>query len=76
MKQVAFVANKLIMATLSAKILKYHNKADGTWNVKICVALKDEKAFIYTTHFVTDKQIKTDLTIKDEYPYLCQQNTG
>jgi hypothetical protein len=63
------------MATLSAKILKHHKKADGTYNVKICVAHKDEKAFLDTPHFVTDKQIKTDLTIKDEYILTCVNKT-
>jgi integrase len=59
------------MAILSAKILKHQKRADGTYNVKICIAHKDEKAFIDTPHVVTDKQIRKDLSIKDEFIIAC-----
>jgi hypothetical protein len=52
------------MATIAAKIFKHHKKADGTYNVKICVAHKDQRVYINTTHFVTQKQIRK-FEIKD-----------
>lgn len=54
------------MATVSAKILKHHKKADGTYNVKICIA-KNERVFLDTEHYVTDKQRTKDRTIKDQF---------
>ncbi|MBS1529008.1 MAG: site-specific integrase [Bacteroidetes bacterium] len=53
------------MATVSAKVYKHHLKADGTYNVKIRVFHKQEKKFIDTDHFVTDKQLSRDMTLKD-----------
>ena len=45
------------MATVCAKILKHHLKADGTYNVKIRVTHKNEKRHIDIEHYVTEKQL-------------------
>ena len=55
------------MATISAKIFKHHKKADGTYNVKICVAHKEERVYMDTVHYVTSKQVTKDLKIKDQF---------
>ncbi|WP_454801450.1 phage integrase SAM-like domain-containing protein [Mucilaginibacter phyllosphaerae] len=59
------------MATVSAKILKHHKKADGTYNVKICITHKRDRVFIDTEHYVTDKHLKKDRTIKDQFILTC-----
>jgi hypothetical protein len=41
------------MATISAKVFKHHKKADGTYNVKICIYHKKERVYIDTVHYVT-----------------------
>lgn len=61
------MANSLIMATLSAKIFKHHKKADGTYNVKICIYHQEERVFIDTVHYVVDKQLTKDLKLKDQF---------
>jgi integrase len=63
------------MATVSAKILKHHKKADGTYNVKICIAHKNERVFLDTEHYVTDKQLTKDRTIKDQFILTCVNKT-
>ncbi|SFC49734.1 Phage integrase SAM-like domain-containing protein [Parapedobacter composti] len=55
------------MATVSAKVYEHHKKADGTYNVKICVHHKSERKFIDTNHFVVKKQLTKDLKIKDPF---------
>lgn len=55
------------MATLSAKIFKHHKKADGTYNVKICLCHKRDRVYFDTEHYVVDKQLKKDLSIKDPF---------
>lgn len=55
------------MATVSAKVYEHHKKADGTYNVKVCVHHKSERKFIDTNHFVVKKQLTKDLKIKDPF---------
>lgn len=55
------------MATVSAKIYEHHKKADGTYNVKICVYHKRRRTFLDTTHFVVKKQLTKDLKIRDPF---------
>ena len=58
-------AKKCLMATVSAKVLKHHLKADGSYNVKIRIFHKNEKRYIDTEHYVTDKQLSKNMAIKD-----------
>lgn len=60
-------AKKKIMATISAKVYEHHKKADGTYNVKICVHHKDQRKFIDTNHYVVKKQLTAKLKIKDNF---------
>lgn len=53
------------MATVSAKVFKHHKKADGTYNVKICIYHKKERVYIDTVHYVTQKKLTSIFTIKD-----------
>ncbi|KAA8476260.1 integrase-like protein [Arcticibacter tournemirensis] len=55
------------MATVSAKVYEHHKKADGTYNVKICVHHKDQRKFIDTNHYVVKKQLTAKLKIKDNF---------
>jgi hypothetical protein len=55
------------MATLSAKVYKHHKKADGTYNVKICIYHNSSRVFIDTEHYVTDKKLTKTLLIKDTF---------
>src|SRR5690606_23274777 len=55
------------MATVSAKVYEHHKKADGTYNVKICVQHKSERKFIDTVHYVVRKQLTKDNKIKDPF---------
>ena len=59
------VVNSLMMATLSAKVFKHHTKADGTFNVKICVSHKKDRRYIDTEHYVTEKKLSKDFSVKD-----------
>ncbi|MCC8410758.1 site-specific integrase [Mucilaginibacter sp. UR6-1] len=59
------------MATVSAKILKHHKKTDGTFNVKICISHQRERSFIDTEFYVTEKQLKKDRSIKDQFVLTC-----
>jgi len=61
------VAIEKIMATVSAKVYEHHKKADGTYNVKICVHHKSERKFIDTVHFVVRKQLTKDNKVKDPF---------
>jgi hypothetical protein len=62
-----FVVNPLIMATLKARIFKHHKKADGTYNVKICVYHNSKRVYIDTDHYLTDKKLGKNLEIKDAF---------
>ncbi|RAJ37347.1 site-specific integrase [Pedobacter cryoconitis] len=55
------------MATVSAKIYSHHSRIDGTFNVKICVYHKKERKFFDTTHYLSQKQLTADFTIKDKF---------
>jgi len=55
------------MATVSAKVYDHHKKADGTYNVKICVYHKNERKFFDTSHYVSKKQLDSKLRIKDKF---------
>lgn len=56
-----------IMATVSAKVYEHHRKADGTYNVKICVHHKNQRKFIDTNHYVVKKQLTGKMKIKDNF---------
>jgi hypothetical protein len=53
------------MATVREVIIPLEKKKDGTWNVKIRVNHKRTTLYIKTQHFVVQKQIRSDFTIKD-----------
>jgi hypothetical protein len=54
-----------VMATLSAKVFKHHKKADGTFNVKVCIDHNSKRVYMDTEHYVTDKKLDKNLKIKD-----------
>jgi integrase len=56
-----------IMATVSAKVYEHHRKADGTYNVKVCVHHKNQRKFIDTNHYVVKKQLTGKMKIKDNF---------
>jgi hypothetical protein len=53
------------MATITPKVFKHHKKADGTYNVKICIYHKKERVDIDTVHYITEKKLTSIFTIKD-----------
>lgn len=53
------------MATVSSKVFRHHKKADGTYNVKICIYHKKERVYMDTAHYVTEKKLTSIYTIKD-----------
>jgi hypothetical protein len=55
------------MANLTAKVLRHHRKADGSYNVKICVYHNSVRAYIDTEHYVTEKKLTEDLQITDTF---------
>ena len=55
------------MATVSAKVFEHHKKADGTYDVKICVQHKRLRKYLDTTHFVVRKQLTKDFKVKDPF---------
>ncbi len=55
------------MATVSAKVYEHHKKADGTYNVKICVHRKGQRKFLDTNHYVVRKQQTAKLTNKANF---------
>lgn len=63
------------MATVSAKVYQHHHKTDGTFNVKICVYHKNERKFIDTEHYVTQKQLDSKHKIKDKFILSFLDNT-
>lgn len=40
-------------------------KADGTYNVKVCIHHNRKRVFMDTEHYVTDKKLDKNLKIKD-----------
>lgn len=55
------------MATISAKIYKHHKKADGTYNVKVCIFHKGQRRYINTNHYLIGKQLTSKFKIKDKF---------
>lgn len=55
------------MATIREVVLKHHKKSDGTYNVKYRVTHNRKASYINSLHFVCDKQLKKDLSIKDTF---------
>src|SRR5690606_33044063 len=55
------------MATVSAKVFGHHKKADGTYNVKICIHHKDQRKYLDTNHYVVKKQLTKDHKVKDPF---------
>jgi integrase len=55
------------MATISAKIYKHHKKADGTYNVKVCIFHKGQRRYINTNHYLVGKQLTSKFKIKDRF---------
>ncbi len=55
------------MATVSAKVFEHHKKADGTYNVKICIHHKDQRKYLDTNHYVVKKQLTKDHKVKDPF---------
>jgi len=55
------------MATVSAKVFEHHKKADGTYNVKICIQHKSQRRYIDTVHYVVKKQLTSKLCLKDNF---------
>jgi integrase len=55
------------MATVSAKVFEHHKKADGTYNVKICVHHNNQRKYIDTVHYVVKKQLTAKMKIKDTF---------
>jgi|GEM_PF-99441 len=55
------------MVTIKETVIARRKKKDGTWNLKIRVTHKRKVAYIETPHFVNEKQLKKDLTLKDPF---------
>lgn len=55
------------MATVSAKVFEHHKKADGTYNVKICIHHKGQRKYLDTNHYVVKKQLTKDYKVKDPF---------
>ncbi|WP_239018536.1 hypothetical protein [Sphingobacterium corticibacterium] len=55
------------MATVSDKVFEHHKKADGTYNVKICIHHKDQRKYLDTNHYVVKKQLTKDYKVKDPF---------
>lgn len=53
------------MATFSIKVFKHHKKKDGTYNVKISITQERKRAYIDTTHYVTERKLFKDYEVKD-----------
>jgi len=55
------------MATVRPMVNPHQQKKDGTWKVKIIVTHNRNKGYIETQHFVVQKQLRKDYTIKDQF---------
>lgn len=53
------------MATIREVVVPREKKKDGTWNVKIRVIHNGDTTYIKTQHFVNEKQVRKDYSIKD-----------
>jgi len=61
------VLNECKMATVSAKVFKHHKKADGTFNVKICLYFKGVRKYMDTNHFVSERQLNKRYKVNDKF---------
>jgi len=55
------------MATVRPMVDPHQQKKDGTWKVKIIVTHNRNKGYIETQHYVVEKQLRRDYTIKDQF---------
>ena len=55
------------MATIREVVLKHHKKEDGTYNIKYRLTHNRKITYINTNHFVGEKQLKKNLTVKDKF---------
>jgi len=55
------------MALVKAVVYEEFKRTDGTYNVKIKVYHQKKKRFIDTMHFVSSRQLDSDLNIKDRF---------
>ena len=55
------------MALVKAVVYEEFKRTDGTYNVKIKVYHQKKKRFIDTMHFLSKRQMDTDLKIKDKF---------
>ena len=62
-----FYNGLVIMATIKEVVLKHHKKEDGTYNIKYRLTHNRKTTYINTNHFVDEKQLKKDLTVKDKF---------
>lgn len=53
------------MATIAYKIFEHHFKEDGTVNIKFRITHKRKQVYSPSPYFVSRKQLKKDLSIKD-----------
>jgi hypothetical protein len=53
------------MATIAYKIFEHHFKEDGTVNIKFRITHKRKQVYYPSPYFVSKKQLKKDLSIKD-----------
>ncbi|MBB5440664.1 integrase [Pedobacter sp. AK017] len=55
------------MATVREVVLEHHKRNDNTWNLKIRLTHNRKTTYIDTPHYVSQKQIRKDFTIKDPF---------
>ncbi|WP_206367920.1 hypothetical protein [Sphingobacterium chungjuense] len=55
------------MAAVSTKVFGHHKKADGTFDVKICVQHEIVRKYLDTSHFLVKKQLTSEFKIKDPF---------
>jgi len=55
------------MATIREVVIKHHKKSDGTFNVKYRLTHRGKQVYISSPHYIIEKQLKKDLTIKDNF---------
>lgn len=48
-------------------MFEHHKKADGTYNVKICIHHKDQRKYLDTNHYVVKKQLTKGNKVKDPF---------
>ena len=62
-----FRSNTAIDGNCSTNGRSPPSKKDGTWKVKIIVTHNRNKVHIENQHFATQKQLRKDYTIKDQF---------